>query len=526
MENKQSILVIDDSPTVRRLAELVLSQEGYDVYTSEDGEDGLKLAKKETPSVIIVDFIMPKMNGYDFCKIIRSDSVLNNIPIVLITSKGKDVGQGFDKKFDIVQYLQKPFEAETLITTVKEALANREEEPGAADEVIAEHAAAEVETDSQMPLQTYAAPEDSSFVEITPTETANAEDHAEEALPEETPANREEEPGVADEEVTEHAVAEVETDSQMPLQTYAAPEDSSFVEITPTETANAEDHAEEALPEETPANREEESGVADEEVTEHAAAEVETDSQAPLQTNAAPEDSSFVEIMPTETGNAEDHATEALPEHADTVPAETPSIENEPAVYAALQENIKKEFRHYFGRELTVLLKNTMIQSLKETDLVRSSRRILSGEIVYISIDDVMKFISMSSLSGKLSVLTDSFNSEIYLESGQIAFASISRHDCGICLEELILKDGDPRRGEILSALSEAGGNNLTAGDILLDRGLINEEELTDCYRHLSEDAVKQTLSATSGHFYIEDVPLPREIQDIKLKIPANEARG
>ena len=461
MENKQSILVIDDSPTVRRLAELVLSQEGYDVYTSEDGEDGLKLAKKETPSVIIVDFIMPKMNGYDFCKIIRSDSVLNNIPIVLITSKGKDVGQGFDKKFDIVQYLQKPFEAETLITTVKEALANREEEPGAADEVIAEHAA-----------------------------------------------------------------AEVETDSQMPLQTYAAPEDSSFVEITPTETANAEDHAEEALPEETPANREEESGVADEEVTEHAAAEVETDSQAPLQTNAAPEDSSFVEIMPTETGNAEDHATEALPEHADTVPAETPSIENEPAVYAALQENIKKEFRHYFGRELTVLLKNTMIQSLKETDLVRSSRRILSGEIVYISIDDVMKFISMSSLSGKLSVLTDSFNSEIYLESGQIAFASISRHDCGICLEELILKDGDPRRGEILSALSEAGGNNLTAGDILLDRGLINEEELTDCYRHLSEDAVKQTLSATSGHFYIEDVPLPREIQDIKLKIPANEARG
>jgi len=123
MQKKQSILVIDDSQTVRRLAELVLSEEGYEVITANDGDDGLKMAKGKMPSLIIVDFIMPKMNGFQFCKNIRSDESLNEIPIVLITSKGEDVGKGFDEKFGIIQYLKKPFETETLTKTVEYALA-------------------------------------------------------------------------------------------------------------------------------------------------------------------------------------------------------------------------------------------------------------------------------------------------------------------------------------------------------------------------------------------------------------------
>ena len=389
MNSKQTILVIDDSQTVRRLAELVLSEEGYDVITANDGDDGLQMAKEKMPSLIIVDFIMPKMNGFQFCKNIRSDSALNNVPIVLITSKGEDVGKGFDEKFGIVQYLQKPFETETLTKTVEEALAGREEKP----------------------------------------------------------------------------------------------------EGTSEETA-----AEKVL-------------------------------QTPPGKNPMPEDTPFVKITATKNVQADDHAATALPSEA---PLDAPCEKDEPVapVYAVLQENIKKEFRHYFGQELAVLLKNTMVQSLKETGLVRSSRRILSGEILYISVSDILKFISMSGLSGRLTVTAYNFNSEIYLKEGQISFAAISRHAYRTCLEELVIKNGDPRKGEILSALSEAGGNSIRAGGILLDRKLITEDELTDHFRHLSEDALNQTLSAVSGHFYFEDVPLPGELKDIKLEIPANGAKA
>ncbi len=423
MQKKQSILVIDDSQTVRRLAELVLSEEGYEVITANDGDEGLKMAKEQKPSLIIVDFIMPKMNGFQFCKNIRSDESMNEIPIVLITSKGEDVGKGFDEKFGIVQYLKKPFETETLTKTVEEALAGCREA-------------------SQSDL-------------------------------EETAGDR----------VPAYAAVEADTHTKTPGPKITLPTETPFIEIT--------------------SDKPSETGEQTEEIIHH--------------------DNSFVNIQNTED-NAQGETCPEQPssEHSGVTENSRPAADSPVApVYAVLQENIKSEFRHYFGQELTVLLKNAMVQSLKETDLVKSSRRILSGEVMYISINDVMQYISISGISGKLSVLTDAFNSEIYLEKGQIAYASISRHNHRACLEELILKDGHPEKDEILSVFSEARGSSLRAGDILIKRGLISVEELTDHYSRLSENAVKETVSATSGYFYIEDVPLPGELQDIKVKIPA-----
>ncbi len=162
-----------------------------------------------------------------------------------------------------------------------------------------------------------------------------------------------------------------------------------------------------------------------------------------------------------------------------------------------------------------------MFQVLKETDLLRSSGHMLSGELKYIPVTDTFQFISKSGLSGKLTILTDSFNGEIYLASGQIACAFISNPGCRTSLEELILKDGKMGE-EVLSVLSEAGGNSLAAGELLLEKGLISENELSDYFRRLSEDAVHQTLAATTGHFYIEDIPLPRILQHFKLEISVN----
>jgi CheY-like chemotaxis protein len=73
---KEKIVVIDDSPIVRKLAELALEEEGYKVYTAEDGEEGLRISEEVRPSVILVDFIMPRISGYQFCKSARENELL------------------------------------------------------------------------------------------------------------------------------------------------------------------------------------------------------------------------------------------------------------------------------------------------------------------------------------------------------------------------------------------------------------------------------------------------------------------
>ncbi len=115
---KGKVVVIDDSPIVRKLAELALEEEGYKVYTASDGEEGLKVAEDISPALILVDFIMPRMSGYEFCKSARESNRLKDVPIILITGKGEDVGKKFIEKFGIADYFIKPFKSETLTEKV------------------------------------------------------------------------------------------------------------------------------------------------------------------------------------------------------------------------------------------------------------------------------------------------------------------------------------------------------------------------------------------------------------------------
>ncbi|NCO51217.1 MAG: response regulator [Deltaproteobacteria bacterium] len=123
------ILIVDDSPTVRRLAELILSQQGYVVHTAEDGEQGLDVARRVKPDAILVDYVMPKMNGHSFCKHLREDPAMQNVPLILISSKGEAVGEAFEKEFGVVHYFSKPFEPDDLINKLVEVLGSVEEEP-------------------------------------------------------------------------------------------------------------------------------------------------------------------------------------------------------------------------------------------------------------------------------------------------------------------------------------------------------------------------------------------------------------
>src|SRR5512135_3850914 len=118
----EKILNIDDSPTVQRLIEMILSSQGYQVVLASDGEEGIAKAKSERPDLILVDFVMPKMNGYQVCKTLKEDEEFKTTPIILVTSKGDKVGSKFVDVLGISEYFTKPFQPEELLAKIREVI--------------------------------------------------------------------------------------------------------------------------------------------------------------------------------------------------------------------------------------------------------------------------------------------------------------------------------------------------------------------------------------------------------------------
>jgi CheY-like chemotaxis protein len=118
----EKILDIDDSPTVQRLIEMILSSQGYQVILASDGEEGILKARSERPAVILVDFVMPKMNGFQVCKTLKEDPDFKDTPIILVTSKGDKVGSKFVDVLGITEYFTKPFQPEELLAKIREVI--------------------------------------------------------------------------------------------------------------------------------------------------------------------------------------------------------------------------------------------------------------------------------------------------------------------------------------------------------------------------------------------------------------------
>lgn len=122
----EKILNIDDSPTVQRLIEMILTSQGYKVVLASDGEAGIAMAKAERPELILVDFVMPKMNGFQVCKTLKEDPEFQDTPIILVTSKGDKVGSKFVDVLGITEYFTKPFQPEELLAKIREVIDKRQ----------------------------------------------------------------------------------------------------------------------------------------------------------------------------------------------------------------------------------------------------------------------------------------------------------------------------------------------------------------------------------------------------------------
>jgi twitching motility two-component system response regulator PilG len=113
-----TVVLIDDSNTIRRSGEIFLSQAGCRVVLAEDGFDGLYKVVDTQPDIIFVDVMMPRLDGYQTCALIKNHQDFRNIPVVILTSKDTLFDRARGKLVGSNQYLIKPFNKKSLIETV------------------------------------------------------------------------------------------------------------------------------------------------------------------------------------------------------------------------------------------------------------------------------------------------------------------------------------------------------------------------------------------------------------------------
>jgi len=114
------ILIVDDSATIRRSAESMLNAEGYDVVTAEDGFEALSMVARHNPDLIFVDIMMPRLDGYQTCAIIKNNSQYRSTPVVMLTSKDGLFDQARGRVVGSDLYLTKPFTKEELLSAVRQ----------------------------------------------------------------------------------------------------------------------------------------------------------------------------------------------------------------------------------------------------------------------------------------------------------------------------------------------------------------------------------------------------------------------
>jgi twitching motility two-component system response regulator PilG len=112
------ILVVDDSSTIRRSAESMLTAEGYEVVTAENGFEALSKVARHNPDLIFVDIMMPRLDGYQTCAIIKNNAQYRSTPVVMLTSKDGLFDQARGRVVGSDLYLTKPFTKEELLAAV------------------------------------------------------------------------------------------------------------------------------------------------------------------------------------------------------------------------------------------------------------------------------------------------------------------------------------------------------------------------------------------------------------------------
>ena len=121
MANK-TILIADDEADIVDTLAFMLEAQDFNVITANDGEAALLKAKEQRPDLILLDVMMPKINGYKVCRLLKFDKLYNNIPILMLTARSQDEDRAIGEETGADEYITKPFDIEEVVEKVKEYL--------------------------------------------------------------------------------------------------------------------------------------------------------------------------------------------------------------------------------------------------------------------------------------------------------------------------------------------------------------------------------------------------------------------
>ena len=122
MAERSRILLVDDEPSIVKMVSKRLEVEGFEVLVAMDGQDGLKKAQTESPDVLILDIMLPKLNGYEVCTMLKQDTRYQKLPVILFTAKAQDKDEKLGMACGADAYMRKPFNAQELVGKIHELL--------------------------------------------------------------------------------------------------------------------------------------------------------------------------------------------------------------------------------------------------------------------------------------------------------------------------------------------------------------------------------------------------------------------
>ena len=122
MNTNNTVLLVEDSVTQQEMIAGILKNKGLKVYLAKDGLEALQQIKANCPDLVVLDIIMPKMNGYEVCRNIKSDPQTKDIPVIMCSSKSEEFDRYWGMKQGADAYISKPFHPKELLGTVKQFL--------------------------------------------------------------------------------------------------------------------------------------------------------------------------------------------------------------------------------------------------------------------------------------------------------------------------------------------------------------------------------------------------------------------
>ena len=129
MGERLRILLVDDEPSIVKMVGKRLEVEGFEVLIAMDGQDGLDKARSQSPDLIVLDLMLPKLNGYEVCTMLKQDARYQKIPIVLFTAKAQEKDEKLGMECGANGYVRKPFRAQELLEKIRGLLPGTPTQP-------------------------------------------------------------------------------------------------------------------------------------------------------------------------------------------------------------------------------------------------------------------------------------------------------------------------------------------------------------------------------------------------------------